>query len=196
MPGTAGTPALLLDMATSEVAMGKVRVAKNAGRAAPAGALIDATGQPTRDPNVMYREPRGSLVPFGRHKGYGLAVLAELLAGGLSGGGTIQPENPRLGGVVNNMFAIVVDPARLAGTDWLRREIDGFVGYVKASPRSDPAAPVLVPGDPERMTRALREKAGVPIDAITWGEILDAGEQVGLARHEAEALAAARAGGA
>jgi uncharacterized oxidoreductase len=196
MPGTAGTPPLLLDMATSEVAMGKVRVARNAGHAAPDGALIDAGGRPTRDPGVMYREPRGSLVAFGRHKGYGLALLAELLAGGLSGGGTIQPGNPRLGGVVNNMFAIVVDPARLAGTEWLRREIDGFVAYVKASPPATPGAPVLVPGDPERATRKRREAAGIPIDATTWNEILDAGEQVGLPRTEAAAMTGPRPGGA
>ena len=79
-----------------------------------------------------------------------LAVVAELLAGALSGGPTIQPGNARMGGIINNMFAVLVDPARLAGVDWLRREIDGFVDYVKASPAADPAAPVLVPGDPER----------------------------------------------
>jgi uncharacterized oxidoreductase len=175
--------------------MGKVRVARNAAHSVPDGALIDAAGRPTRDPNVMYQEPRGALVAFGRHKGYGLAVLDELLAGGLSGGGTIQPHNPRLGGIVNNMFAVLVDPARLAGTDWLRREIDGFVAYVKASPPADQAAPVLVPGDPERMIRAERERTGVPIDATTWNEILDAGEQVGLRRSETEAMTTHRDGG-
>src|SRR5207249_323783 len=86
--------------------------------------------------------------PVGGHKGYALAVVTELLAGALSGGPTIQPGNPRRGGTVNNMFAVLIDPARLAGVDWLRREIDGFVEYVKASPPADPVAPVLVPGDP------------------------------------------------
>src|SRR5207237_991072 len=81
-----------------------------------------------------YGEPHGAMRPFGGHKGYALAVVTELLAGALSGGPTIQPGNPRLGGTINNMFAVLVDPARLAGVDWLRREIDGFVEYVKASP--------------------------------------------------------------
>jgi uncharacterized oxidoreductase len=188
LPGTTAQPPVLLDMATSEIAMGKVRVARNAQHPVPAGSLMDSHGQPTTDPNVMYQEPLGALLPFGRHKGYGLAVLAELLAGGLSGGGTIQPDNPRLGGIVNNMFSVLVDPIRLAGIDWLRREIDGFVSYVKASPPVDRAAPVLVPGDPERITREERLRTGIPIDATTWGEILDAGEQVGLARREAEAM--------
>jgi uncharacterized oxidoreductase len=193
MPGTDAEPPLLLDMATSGVAMGKVSVARLAGRQMPEGYLIDPRGAPTTDPEVMFREPRGALLSFGAHKGYALAVLAELLAGGLSGGGTIQPENPRRGGIVNNMFGIVVDPARLAGTDWLRREVDGFLGYVKASPPADPAKPVLVPGDPERLSRAERRRDGIPLDAGTWSQLLEAGETMGLGRAQAEAMAAPRA---
>jgi hydroxycarboxylate dehydrogenase B len=77
----------------------------------------------------------------------------------------------------------------------LAREIDGFVAYVKASPPVDRTAPVLVPGDPERMTREERLRTGIPIDATTWGEILDAGEQVGMARAETESLVTGRQGG-
>src|SRR5260370_30565290 len=111
MPGPAPQPPLLLDMATSGVAMGKVLVAKLAGKRLPEGNLIDAQGTPTTDPEVMYQEPRGSLLPFGAHKGYALAVLTELLAGAMSGGGTIQPENPRRGGIVHKIVSLVVDPA-------------------------------------------------------------------------------------
>ena len=188
LPATERQPPLLLDMATSAVAMGKVRVARNEGHLVGEGILIDAAGRPTRDPNVMYTEPHGALLPFGGHKGYALAVVTELLAGGLSGGPTIQPGNPRLGGVVNNMTTILIDPARLAGVEWLRREIDGFVDYVKASPPADPAAPVLVPGDPERLAQAERSRSGIDVDATTWQEILEAGEKVGLTRAQAEAL--------
>jgi uncharacterized oxidoreductase len=193
MPGTATQPPLLLDMATSGVAMGKVAVAKRAGKRLPAGNLIDAQGAPTTDPEVMYREPRGSLLPFGAHKGFALAVLTELLAGAMSGGGTIQPENPRRGGIVNNMFSVLVDPARLAGVEWMRREIDGFVGYVKGSPPTDSGSPVLVPGDPERLSRAERRRDGIPLDAGTWSQLLEAGETMGLGRAQAEAMAAPRA---
>ena len=190
LPGTDRQPPLLLDMATSASAMGKVRVARNEGKPMPEGVLLDEAGRPTRDPGVMYREPHGALLPFGGHKGYALAVVTELLAAALSGGPTIQPGNPRLGGIVNNMFAVVVDPARLAGTDWLRRELDGFLDYVKASPATDPAAPVLVPGDPERLALAERSRDGIVVDATTWEEILQAGEAVGFPRARAEALIA------
>jgi len=191
VPGTEAQPPVLLDMATSEVAMGKVRVAKNMGQPLPEPYVIDPQGRPTTDPGVMYQEPRGSLLPFGKHKGYGLAVIAELLAGGLSGGGTIQPDNPRLHGVINNMTTFLVDPARLAGTDWLRREVEGFVSYVKASPPADPALPVLVPGDPERASAARRSREGVPLDDTTWTELLDAAGAVGIGLDEARALAGA-----
>ena len=190
MPGTATQPPLLLDMATSTVAMGKVAVAKRAGKRMAAGNLIDAQGAPTDDPEVMFRDPRGSLLPFGAHKGYALAVLTELLAGAMSGGGTLQPENPRRGGTINNMFSVLVDPARLAGVDWMRREVDGFVGYVKGSPPADPASPVLVPGDPERHSREARLRAGIPLDATTWDEVVTAGEAMGVTRAQAEAIAA------
>ena len=189
MPGTAAQPPLLLDMATSGVAMGKILVAKRAGKKVADGLLIDPQGRPTTDPEVMYKEPRGSLLSFGAHKGYALAVLTELLAGAMSGGGTIQPDNPRRGGVVNNMFSVVVDPARLAGVDWLRREVDGFVGYVKGSPATDAAQPVLVPGDPERLSSAERSRSGIPLDAATWNEIVSAGEVMGVTRADAERLA-------
>jgi uncharacterized oxidoreductase len=191
VPGTADQPPIVLDMATSEIAMGKVRVAKNEGRPLPEPFVIDPAGRPTTDPGVMYAEPRGSLLPFGRHKGYGLAVIAELLAGGLSGGGTIQPDNPRLHGVINNMTTFLVDPRRLAGADWLGREVDGFVRYVKASPAANPALPVLVPGDPERAAAADRRRHGIPIDDATWEELLAAGEKLGLTRDEARGLAGA-----
>jgi len=65
LPGTERQPALLLDMATSAIAMGKVRVARNEGHEVDEGILIDQAGKPTRDPNVMYGEPHGALLPFG-----------------------------------------------------------------------------------------------------------------------------------
>jgi len=188
MPGTDRHAPLLLDMATSAVAMGKIRVAKNEGKPAPEGALIDAKGRPTRDPNVMYSEPHGALLPFGGHKGYALAVVTELLATALTGGPSIQPGNQRMGGVVNNMFSVVIDPGRLAGVDWLRREIDGFLDYVKSSPPVDPKLPVLVPGEPERLAQAERGRAGIEIDATTWDEILAGAEAVGLSRADASAM--------
>jgi len=78
--------------------------------------------------------------------------------------------------------------------DWMRREVDGFLGYVKASPPADAAKPVLVPGDPERLAREERGRAGVPLDAATWDAIVTAGEAMGVTRTQAEEIAGPAAG--
>lgn len=192
MPATETTPAILLDMATSKIAMGKARVALNRGEPVAAGRILDESGEPSTDPRVLFREPRGALLPFGEHKGYGLAFFCELLAGVLAGGGTIQPGNPRRGGIVNNMLTFVVDPGRLVDHAWMQAEIDALVGYVKASPPADPSGTVLVAGDPERRTMAERSARGIPVEDVTWEEILQAGAEVGLSRSLLEALANAK----
>ena len=97
IPAGTDLPPVLLDFATSQIAMGKVRVAHNEGRMLPLGALINAHGRPTGNPAVIFQEPFGAIVSFGEHKGSGLALACELLAGVLSGGPTNQSTAPRPG---------------------------------------------------------------------------------------------------
>ena len=189
MPATGTTPAILLDMATSKIALGKARVAMNRGEQVAAGQLLDPQGEPTSDPRVMFQEPMGAILPFGEHKGYGLAFFCELLAGVLTGGGTIQPENPRHGSIVNHMLTFVVDPGRLVDHAWMQAEIDALVRYVKDSPPADPAGTVMVAGEPERKKMAERSAAGIPVEDVTWEEILQAGAEVGISRSQLEAAA-------
>jgi len=172
---------VILDMATSKVAMGKVRVARNRGEALAAGLVMDAKGKPSSDPNVMFQEPRGAMMPFAEHKGYALAFICELLAGAVGGGGTLKPENQRQGTITNSMLTFVIDPARLAERSWIEEEIRAITGYVTLSPPLKPDEPVLIPGDPERLSRAQRIAEGVPLDAETWREILAAAKSLGLA---------------
>ena len=180
MPATATNPAVILDMATSKVALGKARVAMNRGEQLLPGLLLDNQGEPTTDPGVMFQEPRGALLPLAEHKGYGLGFFCELLAGALTGGGTIQPETPRLGGVINNMLTFLVDPKRLVDHSWLEAEIDAVVGYMKES--RPVGAEVMVAGDPERKKIAERALSGIAVEDATWQELLWAGQEVGLSR--------------
>lgn len=189
LPAADGNPPVVLDFATSIVAMGKIRVAYNCGDTLDEGLVIDHKGQPTTDPGAMFDEPTGALRAMGLHKGSGLSLICELLAGVLTGGGTIQPETPRDGSVVNNMLTFIVDPSTLVSADWMRREITTMVDYVKASPPSDPDQPVLVAGEPERAMAERRRQNGIPIDPVTWEQILAAGESVGLARSALIAIA-------
>jgi uncharacterized oxidoreductase len=190
VPGTRESPPTLLDMATSKIALGKVRVHMNKGEEAPDGCLIDHRGRPTRDPNVMFRDrERGALLPIGDHKGYGLVLACELLAGVLSGGGTMQPGIPRRGAILNNMLAILIDPGRMVPSEWVQQEVDAILAYAKSSPPANPDEPVLVAGDPERAEAERRRTQGIEVDATTWEELMGAGETLGLDRTRARQLA-------
>ena len=188
LPGEDG-PAVLLDMATSQIAMGKVRLAYNKGVPVSEGSLVDATGHLTVDPGVMYWQPRGALLAMGEHKGSGLAVLCELLAGALTGGWTIQPGHPRAGGIINNMLSIIIDPDALGERDQLYAEIRALIGWAKASPPREGFAEVLMPGEPERRRRGERLANGVEIDERSFAEIRLAASAAGVPEDELDGIA-------
>lgn len=188
VPGGEMSEPILLDMATSKIALGKARVAMNKGDEVAPDRLLGPNGQPTKDPSVMFEEPRGALIAMGDHKGYGLAFMCELLAGVLTGGGTIQPGHARQNSIVNHMFAVIVDPAKLVDFVWMQREVDAVVDYFLASPQRTAGEPVLKPGDPERMTAADRQANGIPVDDTTWREIGLAGDDVGFGAADIEAV--------
>ncbi len=188
MPATTGSAPILLDMATSKVALGKMRVAMNKGEEVAAETLFGGTGQPTTDPSVMFVEPYGAITSLGQHKGYGIAFFCELLAGVLTGGGTIQPENPQMGGIVNHMSTILIDPQRLVDYQWMEQEISALVKYVKGAPAEDSELPVLVAGEPEMMMRSERGCSGIPVDETTCNQLVDTARQVGIERSLVENL--------
>src|SRR5437588_9733547 len=179
-PGPEPERPIILDMATSVVAMGKVRVARNKGEQMKPGILLDADGKPTTDPGAMYGERRGAVLTFGEHKGYALAFVCEMLAGALCGSGTMRPERQGQGTATNGMLTIVIEPSRLVDREWLRDEIAAMTAYITASPPARPDEPVLIPGDPERRTRAARLANGVPIDDETWRELAEAGRGINV----------------
>ncbi len=190
IPATApGGAPLILDFATSALAIGKVRVAHAAGKQVPEGALVDHTGTPTTDPASMYGGgPRGALLPFGGHKGSGLALICEILGGALAGGGTNQPGTPNDRGIVNGMFAIVVDPARFGDLEAYRAEATAMVEHVKTSAPGG-EQPVLVAGEQERITKAARLRDGIYVPDATWEELCAAAAEAGLGRAEMTTLA-------
>jgi uncharacterized oxidoreductase len=181
---------VVLDMATSRIALGKARVAANRGVPVPDGSLLDAEGRPTRDGAVMFAEPKGALVAMGEHKGSGLAMLCELLAGALTGGWTIQPEHPMAGGIINNMLSVVIDPDALGGREQVAREGSALVAYVKSARPRAGVEEVLVPGEPEQRRRRQRLAQGIEIDERSWADIRAAASALGMADAEIDALIA------
>ena len=180
IPATDKTPMFLLDMATSTIAKGKARVAYLSGKTVPDGALIDAQGLPTNDPAVMFENPLGALTTFGMHKGFGLALLGDILGGSFSGGGAFAPERQVPSRIINNMMAILFSPDALGTGDDFARDMDRYTQWVKSSPPAPGVAAVQFPGDPERRCAQDRQAHGIPIDAGTWAQLLDAARVAGM----------------
>ena len=184
-----GEAPFLLDMATSAVAQGKMRVAHNKREKVAPGLLIDNDGRPTDDPRYAVVPPLGAILAFGGHKGYGLAVACELLGGALSGGGTWHYEESTKQRVLNGMLAILIDPARLGTATPFQSETRQFLDWLRKGRTAPGADKVRIAGEPERETRAKRERDGVPVDDNTWKEILAAAAKVKLDASEVEKLA-------
>ncbi len=178
---------VIVDFATSQLAVGKIRVAYNKGVAAPEGALIDSTGQPTTNPAALFEEPYGALRSFGEHKGWALAFACEALAAALSGGKTQSGPKSR-NAIINSLFSIVVSPEKMGTQDSYFSELEEFIRWVQLPPDGqDPS--VLLPGDPERQKRADRLKHGIPVDGTTFQQLLETGKSVGLTEAEMRAMA-------
>ncbi|HEX6013354.1 MAG TPA: Ldh family oxidoreductase, partial [Geminicoccaceae bacterium] len=180
VPGPDGKPLMLLDMATSAIAFGKARVARNKGVPVPEGVLIDEHGRPTTDPTTYVDTRRGALLAFGAHKGSGLAVLCEVLAGAVTGGMSIAPHHPRQDGIVNSMLSFILDPVAIGDSAAAAREARAIGDWVKASPPAPGFDEVLLPGEPERRARERRLAEGVPIDDKSLADILAAARSLGL----------------
>ena len=190
IPGARKSEPLVLDMATTVMAHGKVRVARNKGEQLPEGVLLDGEDnlQLTLTPCLQSR------AEFYDHseptKGMDMALVNELLAGVLSGGGTCRPEtHHKTDTILNNMFSIILDPNRFAGSEFFKSELNATVNHVTSSPPLDPSKPVLIPGDPERENTSKRKAEGIPIDENSWKLVVDTAESVGLTNNQISELA-------
>ncbi len=183
VPGPDGA-ALLLDMATTTIAAGKARVAYNKGVPVPENCLIDDAGQPTNNPAGFIHDHTGALVSFGRHKGSGLAVMCEIMAGAIGGGQRVG--EPVKGGILNSMLAILIDVSRLGNPAAIGADVEAIKAHIRSSRVAPGFGEVLLPGEPERRAAAEREASGIPVDATTWHDIREAAAKLGITDAEIE----------
>jgi LDH2 family malate/lactate/ureidoglycolate dehydrogenase len=169
-------PPFQLDMATTTVAAGRVKVHKLNHRPLPPGWVVDGAGRPVTDAEEAFRyvfeRPEGGITPLGGtrelggHKGYGLAVLVHILGGTLSGG-SFSPIRNRTQGPSDphniGHFFLAIDPRAFRVDGAFEDDLDQVIDVLHGAKRADPAQPVLVAGDPEMATRSERLRAGVPI---------------------------------
>lgn len=163
MPNPGGDP-IILDMALSVAARAKIRKLVEQGAPMPEGWATDAEGKPTTDPAKALK---GFLLPVGGHKGYGLAVMVDLLAGLLSGAAYLThvqawDKNPGVAQNLGHVF-ILIDTSRLQAQDWLQERMADFGGILRSTPPADPAAPVMAPGDREMASYARSRRDGVVV---------------------------------
>jgi uncharacterized oxidoreductase len=180
------------DFATSLVAEGKALVALHGGKPLPDGALVDADGSLTADPQPLYGEfgsnevpdpykGPGALTMFGLHKGSGLNFFMEMFAGALTGSGVAAAaggaERRRF---CNGMFSIYLDLDAFHTDDWFAREVRSYVAYWKSAKPVTEADEVLIPGEKEKLTMAERLANGLPLSEGAWDDILAVARRVGM----------------
>ncbi len=176
-PIAAGVPAgqcppFIMDFATSQVAAGKLAWAPDPSQEIPEGWALDAAGLPAT--TIQAFLDGGGLLPFGGHKGYAIALLVELLSGGVTGAGLSErPDNiPDHGLGGNACFAIVIDIAHFVELTEFRESVDAFFGRLKRVRPVPGSQGVMIPGEPEMQQRAIRSQEGFGVDEATWEKIV------------------------
>ena len=176
---TDGDP-FILDMTTCVAAAGKVALSHTRREATPEGWLIDSDGVPTTDPDVLFQHPPGALLPLGGiagHKGFGLGLAVEVLAGALSGAGCTRWESTRGG---NAVFLMVANIETFLPVEEFRSETQRLMDYIKSSPTASGFEKIQIPGELEAGHREKCFREGILIDENTWQQLLAAGDDVGL----------------
>lgn len=178
-PISVGIPAggmddMLVDFATTGVAEGKVQVARAKGAQLPSGVLLDKEGKSSTKPEDLYNG--GMLLPFGGHKGYGLAMVVELLGAALTPGQKYNRDGKSGGAVI-----LAIDAAAFRPLGEFEEAADETLDRVKAIPPGAGFTEVLLPGEPEQRSKAERLKEGIPVAEATWNAIVDAARDLGVA---------------
>jgi uncharacterized oxidoreductase len=174
VPGNEPTP-YMQDIATSQIAEGKARVALTKGLPVPPGSIVNLAGEPSTNPQDLY--DGGALVAFGGHKGSGFSLLAHLLGRGLAGA-TTERLLARNGG--NGPVIIVFDPARFGPLDEFRAAVTDEASRVRSATPADGFTEVVMPGDLELRERKRREVEGCEIDETTWEKLVSDARRFGL----------------
>jgi LDH2 family malate/lactate/ureidoglycolate dehydrogenase len=182
-PSSNGDP-FLLDMSTSAVAANKVKVYAYHQTPLPVGWVVDGEGGPVCDPKRGFRlcmeGDAGGLMPLGgsretgTHKGYGLAVMAQLLGSTLAGG-SFSPFRQRdaVAGAPDNIghFFLALQPEFFRAGGSFEDEVGEILAHLRASPAAEPGSPVIVAGEPEFARRAERLKSGIPLNDAFLDEV-------------------------
>ncbi len=176
-PTNLGFP-FVIDIATSVVAEGKVRVALHKGDKIPYGWIIDKNGNPSNNPQDLY--DGGAMLPLGGeevgYKGFGLGLAVDILSGILSGAGCAYEETKRGNGV----FFEVINIEKFMPIEEFKRKVDKLIKTIKESKTRSGFKEIMIPGEPEYLTEKVRLKEGIYVPERTWKEIKKVAEKLGV----------------
>lgn len=171
---------LILDMATSMVSEGKIRIRRNAKKNVPVEWLIDTNGKPITNPLHFYEPIHQSIMPLGGisgYKGFGLGFMFDILAGALSGAGCSNKGNKHIG---NGIFMEAVKVENFIPLQEFYSRVEKFIKFIKSSKITPGFKEILVPGELEDRIIKERSKKGIFIDNITWREIKNRAKEFGV----------------
>lgn len=180
---TTGDP-ILVDMTSSIVAEGKIRVKRNKGESLPPGWILDREGNPSTNPADFYGPPRGAILPFGgevAHKGFALSMVAELLSGTLTAAGNVGEREGHIG---NGVFCLLMSVEAFRPHEEFAASASRVGERVKDCPPLDGFSEVILPGEPEARARRERAVSGIPIDDGTWEQLAAEAKALGCSAPE------------
>ena len=173
---------VVLDIATTQVAFGKVALAKSKGETLPPGWIIDKDGHPTTNPDdIDICKQEGALLPFGGHKGFGFMVAVEILGRILSGSDTYA-DTPHGGTYYRHagVSLIAIDSGVFSSADAFAERTAELVRRIQAVPPAPGFDGVMAPGDFEHRSRTDRLDSGIQIPESTWHDVVEAAASVGV----------------
>ena len=177
VPGKNRRP-LLLDMATSVAAGGKLRLAKDRGTSLPVGWALDANGKPATDPHAA-----AILLPFGGPKGSGLALMFECLSSLMVGDPLLEPAHQKQPGAHRHRqhgVVAAINIGMFTDVEAYRLHVDGVIEGIKSLPRAEGCAEILVPGEVEDRLYDERMEKGIPLPVGTVRNLQKVAERFGI----------------
>lgn len=168
------TPSMMMDMASTMVAGGKIQMAVRKGEKVPFGWILDANGNDTQDPTTFEDSETGkilgSLVPMAGPKGYCIIVMIELISSILSGAKT----GPNLvgGGAGLGYFMLAIDPEIIRPLDELKKDLDDYYYMIKNSPKKEGVNEIFLPGEIEYKNTQKRMQNGIDLNNVVAQDLL------------------------
>jgi LDH2 family malate/lactate/ureidoglycolate dehydrogenase len=171
---------IILDFATASMSMGEIQKRAARKEPIPDGVMLDGGGRPTTDFRSFRGPPRGVLLPFGAHKGSGIALVSDILGGILTGNGPGRNWWEKGGHGVNGVFLQAFDIEEFQPLERFYDAVDAFIAAVKSTPRAPGFDEIFLPGEKGRLQQATQMASGVEIDQQTWLELVNLASELGI----------------